>query len=309
MLDDDSNLEKRRQGMRIIDAHAHLLNTTELSYQWIEQRNPKLTHLLPNYYDIARDFTPTDYQDAVAGTGITGTVACEFGAVESLAEARWVQRCHDTTGIPDAFIAAIDLCSQQVPDLLAQYAQLPAVRAVRQTLYWSENPLTRLGARPDYLTDLDWLHGFEQVADTGLVWDLLLYAEQLHQAVALLNTFPKVPIVLEAAGWPLDRSPDGFKRWRDQLLMVSEHPNVVLKLQGLALIFGPNDESVSPWLSTALDIFGAARCMFATHLPVDGLLWTSEQLLTTTHHAFAGLDPAAQQNYFADTATRVYLST
>ena len=90
--------------------------------------------------------------------------------------------------------------------------------------------------------------------------------------------------------------------------MVSEHPNVALKLQGLALIFGPNDESVSPWLRTAVEIFGADRCMFATHLPVDGLLWTCEQLLTTTRHALAGIDPAAQQNYFADTATRVYLS-
>ena len=308
MPDDDSNPDNGLPGVRIIDAHAHLLNTTELSYRWMHQQSPELTFLLPNYYDIARDFTPNDYRDAVAGTGITGVVACEFGAVEPLAEARWVQRCHDTTGTPEGFIAAIDLCSSRVPDLLAQYAELDVVRAVRQPLYWSENPLTRLGARPDYLTDLDWLHGFEHVADTGLGWDLLLYAEQLRQAVDLLNAFPEVPIVLEATGWPLDRSPDGFKRWRDQLLTVSEYPNVVLKLQGLALIFGPNAESISPWLRTAVEIFGADRCMFASHLPVDGLLWTCEQLLTTTRHALAGMDPAAQQDYFAGTATRVYLS-
>src|ERR1700712_2633666 len=73
-------------------------SSCELSYRSNQQRSPELTSLLPNYYDIARDFTPPDYQDAVAGPGITGAVACEFGAVEPLAEARWVQRCHDTTG-------------------------------------------------------------------------------------------------------------------------------------------------------------------------------------------------------------------
>ena len=79
-----------------------------------------------------------------------------------------------------AFIAAIDLCASAGSGPAPPVAGAGCgARAVRQPLYSSENPLTRLGARSDYLTDLDWLHGFEHVADTGLVWDLLLYAEQL----------------------------------------------------------------------------------------------------------------------------------
>jgi predicted TIM-barrel fold metal-dependent hydrolase len=295
-------------GTAIVDAHAHLLNPGELSYRWINQRSAALTFLLANYYDIARDFGPREYQDAVAGTGITTTIACEFGAVDPFAEARWVQHCHDTTSTPEAFIAAVDLGSSQLPDLLARYADLPLVRAVRQPLYWTENPLTRLGARPDYLTDPQWLREFERVADHGLVWDLLLYAEQLPDAGRLLDMFPDVPIVLEAAGWPLDRSPDGFRRWHDRILAVSEHRNVTLKLQGLALIFGPNRESVTPWLETALEVFGPDRCMFATHLPVDGLLWTCHQLLDATRGALTDLDPASQHALLAGTANRVYLS-
>ncbi|MGS0684826.1 amidohydrolase family protein [Nakamurella sp. GG22] len=292
----------------VIDAHAHFLDPIGLTYRWIEQRSPALTSLLANYYDIARDFGPADYRDAVAGTGITGVVACEFGAEDPWAEARWIQHCHDTTGSPDAFIAATDLTSPRLPDLLARYRDLTVVRAVRQPLYWSDDPLTRLGARPDFLTDPDWLRGFERVAGEGLVWDLLLYAEQLPQATRLLDAFPEVPIVLEAAGWPLDRSPAGFERWRDNLRAVGEHRNVVLKLQGLALIFGTDRESVSPWLAAAVEIFGADRCMFASHLPVDGLLWTCRDLLDTTRSALARLEPAAVHEYLAGTAERVYLA-
>jgi predicted TIM-barrel fold metal-dependent hydrolase len=183
-----------------LDAHAHLLDPGRLSYGWIDRPSPALTHLLTNYYDIARDFGPAEYREAVAGSGVARVVACEFGAVDALAEARWVQECHDATGTPDAFIAAVDLTSPHLADQLGRYTGLPIVRAVRQPLYWSEDPLTRLGARPGYLTDQDWLRGFEQVADTGLVWDLLLYAEQLPQATHLAARFPEVPIVLEAAG-------------------------------------------------------------------------------------------------------------
>ncbi len=293
--------------MNIVDAHGHLLNTVDLSYRWIEQRSPALTHLLADYYDIARDFTPSDYRAAVAGTGVDTLVACEFGATDPLAEARWIQRCHDETGTPDAFIAATDLASPHLSELLACYADLPVVRAVRQPLYWSEDPLTRLGARPDFLTDPRWLDGFEEVAGTGLVWDLLLYDEQLPQAAQLLESFPEVPIVLEAAGWPLDRSVAGFRRWRDHLQAVSEHPNVTLKLQGLALIFGPDAQAVAPWLRTAVEVFGPGRCMFATHLPVDGLLWTCADLVDAVRKALAGWDDAALHSFLSEAAARVYL--
>ncbi len=292
----------------IIDAHAHFLNTAALTYRWMEQRSPELTSLLANYYDIAHDFGPADYRDAVAASGISGVVACEFGAEDSAAEARWIQHCHDTTGTPDAFIAATDLTSPRLPGLLARYRDLPVVRAVRQPLYWSDDPLTRLGARPDFLTDPDWLHGFELVAREGLVWDLLLYSEQLPQAGRLFDDFPEVPIVLEAAGWPLDRSQAGVERWRDNLRAVAEHPIVVLKLQGLALLFRADRDAVSLWISAAIDIFGADRCMFATHLPVDGLLWTAGELLDTTRYALAGLEPAAVEDYLSGTAERVYLA-
>ena len=297
-----------RAGAGLVDAHAHLLAPRGLGYRWIDEPSPALTHLLANYYDVAREFGPAEYRRAVEDCGVERVVACEFGAVDPLAEARWVQQCHDATGTPDAFIAAVDLTSAELADRLARYADLPVVRAVRQPLYWSDDDqLARLGARPDYLTDADWLNGFEQVANTGLVWDLLLYAEQLPQATRVLEQFPHVPIVLEAAGWPLDRSSSGFHRWRDQMRAVSEHANVTLKLQGLALIFGADQECVAPWVTSAVEIFGADRCMFATHLPVDGLLWTCADLENATRAALTGLNPSAVDDYFGATADRIYL--
>jgi predicted TIM-barrel fold metal-dependent hydrolase len=75
------------------------------------------------------------------------------------------------------------------------------VHAVRQPLYWAEDPLRRLGARPDYLTDPAWWRGFERMAGEGLTWDLLVCDEQIPAAHELIRSFPQTRIVLEAAGW------------------------------------------------------------------------------------------------------------
>ena len=292
----------------VVDAHAHLIDTQRLRYPWIDEQSPALTALLANYYDIAHDYSPDDYRSDVDPAGVTASVACEFGAIDGIAEAEWVQRCHDETGTPGAFIAAVDLCADDLADRLARYRDLPVVRAVRQPLYWADDPLARLGARSDYVTDSQWLRGFERVAESGLVWDLLLYAEQLAAAGQLLDSFPDVPIVLEAGGWPRDRSPDGVRRWQDALIAVAQRPNVTLKLQGLALIFGPSEKEISPWLRAAIEIFGADRCMFATHLPVDGLLWTASDLLGATERILADRPISDRDAYLAGTARRIYLS-
>jgi hypothetical protein len=75
---------------------------------------------------------------------LTASIACEFGAADGVAEAIWVQQCADRVRVPNAFIAAVQLDSADLPDVLARYRDLPMVRAVRQPLYWPADPNKRL---------------------------------------------------------------------------------------------------------------------------------------------------------------------
>ena len=289
----------------MVDAHSHLIGLPELAYPWTEQRLPVLEALLGNYYDAARPYGVSRYR-ADAGGRLTQWVACEFGAADGVAEAEWIQRCSEADGGPSAFIGAVDLTSPALPDVLARYRDLPVVHAVRQPLYWAEDPLRRLGARPDYLTDPAWWRGFERVAAEGLTWDLLVYDEQLPAAHELIRSFPQTRMVLEAAGWPLDRSTDGFQRWRERLEAVAQFPNVTLKLQGLALLFGPSRDEVAPWVRTAITVFGAQRCMFAAHFPIDRLLWSFEELVKTLLAVLDDLPGEDLRAFFSGCAWREY---
>ncbi len=282
-----------------------MLNLELLEYPWISRRDRALGALLDNYFDIAHDYGIDDYRRDVADAPVM-SVASEFGAADGVAEAAWVQRCSESSGFPTAFIASVDLAAPSVADTLARYRDLPVVRAVRQPLYWSADPLRRLGARPDYLTDPAWWRGFERVAAQGLVWDLLVYDEQLPAAHELIRAFPQTPIVLEAIGWPLDHSKDGFARWQEQLREVSQFPNVTLKLQGLALLFGPSADALRPWVRAAIDVFGAQRCMFATHFPVDRLLWRFGDLVRALQAILSDLSAEDQHAFFSGSAQRQY---
>jgi predicted TIM-barrel fold metal-dependent hydrolase len=289
----------------VVDAHAHLINLEGLEYPWIRHRSPVLEALLDNYYDAAHEYDVGRYRTDTGGQ-VTQWVACEFGAGDGVAEAEWVQRCAESEGGPSAFIGAVDLTSPTLGDVLARYRDLPVVHAVRQPLYWAADPLRRLGARPDYLTDPAWWRGFERAAEEGLTWDLLVYDEQIPAAHQLIQSFPQTRIVLEAAAWPLDHGADGFRRWRERLEAVSQFPNVTLKLQGLALLFGPSHDAVAPWLRAAVQVFGPQRCMFAAHFPVDRLLWSYDELIRTLLAILDDLTSEDLAGFFSGCARREY---
>ena len=290
----------------LVDAHHHLINLEVVDCPWIQRRSPVLEALLDNYYEIAHNYDIDHYRADVANPQLVKSVACEFGAADPVAEAQWVQRQADRRGFPHAFIAAVDLASPSLGEVLARYRELPIVRAVRQPLHWAEDPVRRLGARPDFLADPAWWRGFEVVAEQGLMWDLPLYDEQLPAAHELIRSFPDTSIVLEAVGWPLDQSPDGFQRWEERLLAVSEFPNLTLKFQGVGVLFGANIDRLRPWVATAVRTFGADRCMFASHFPVDHLICGFDELVNLLLAILSDLSAEEHAAFFSGCATHQY---
>jgi predicted TIM-barrel fold metal-dependent hydrolase len=81
---------------------------------------------------------------------------------------------------------------------------------------------------------------------------------------------------------------------------------VTLKLQGLALLFGTTPDKLQPWVRAAIQIFGPQRCMFATHFPIDRLLWSYDELILTLLPVLSDLTAEEQQAFFSGCATREY---
>src|SRR5438105_1667619 len=84
--------------------------------------------------------------------------------------------------------------------------------------------------RYPWLQDRRWPAALERLRQHGLSWDLRVPFWHLEEAAALLREVPALPVVLEHAGLPWDRSDAGLTRWRRGMAALAAHEQVHVKL-------------------------------------------------------------------------------
>jgi predicted TIM-barrel fold metal-dependent hydrolase len=138
------------------------------------------------------------------------------------------------------------------------------------------------------LADAKFRQGAASLAAYGLSLDTGCYHPQLMDMVAFVSSIPNVPIVINHIGGPLiigryAADPAAtFAEWKKGMTELAKRPNVNVKLGGQGQDWnypighvGPATTSVAlaekwkPWMETAIELFGAQRCMFESNFPVD----------------------------------------
>ena len=144
--------------------------------------------------------------------------------------------------------------------------------------------------------------------DRRLVFELMAHPDQLAAAAARLEAFDDLTVVVEHTGWPRTNTEEERALWRTGIAALAGlGDHVVCKLSGLSMPFESMAPGVvRPWLEYALEMFGAARCMFASNFPVDSAAGSFDDLYTTFDTVTSELDAGARERLFAATAERVY---
>jgi predicted TIM-barrel fold metal-dependent hydrolase len=162
-------------------------------------------------------------------------------------------------------------------------------------------------AAPGSMDDPAWRRGYALLERHGLHFDVQTPWWHLDALAELARDFPRIPIVINHTALPADRSAAALAAWRRALESAAAQPNVALKVSGL----GQPDKS---WpvegnrriVREAIATFGAARCMFASNFPVDGLC-IGYRALFDAFAAFVADRPEAEQRaLFHDNAVRIY---
>lgn len=202
-------------------------------------------------------------------------------------------------------------------------------RGVRQmTFAHSSEELNRqLPLHPPGLIASDgFRRGFRHIAARGLTFDASVFHHQIPEVSELAAAFPDTTIVLNhmgmAVGIGLD--PEGrarlFLEWRQLLTELARRPNVVCKVGGLGVpLWGFGFErrpdpigyldlaaAWRPYVQSAVEIFGVARCLMESDFPSDGMTCGYVPLWNALKHSVAGCTPAEKALLFHDVAVRVY---
>lgn len=289
----------------IVDAHHHiwhLAGTDAGHYPWLQDRYDAQKFFLGDYASLRRDFNAEDYLAHWPGIRIDGTVhvEAERDRAESLAETAWLHAQHARHGLPGAVVAYVDLLRDDRDEALRAQLRYPLVRGVR------------CKPRPDAdaLRDPRWRAGLEALVAHGLSWDLRVPYWQLEAAAALTATVPGLRVAVEHAGLPWDRSEAGIARWLQGMRALAALPDVHVKLSEFGLPDAAWDRADNVRIiRLAIDAFGAARCMFASNLPVSGLRAGIGELLATMTEAMQGLPLAQARAIWRDNALAFYRMT
>ena len=272
-----------------IDAHQHFWRYDPGEYGWIDDAMAALR----------RDFLPADGQREMARAGFDACVAVQVR--QTLEETRWLLALADQNPWIAGVVGWIDLQAPDAECRIERLAATPRLVGVRHVVQ----------AEPaGFLHRPAFRRGIAAVERCDLVYDILIYARQLPEAVRFASEFTRQRFVLDHLGKP-DVRGGGLQEWQRRLQELAALPHVWCKLSGLVTeadwrTWTP--AQLRPYLDAALDAFGPSRLMFGSDWPVCTVAATYSQVVALVREAISEYSADEQAQMLSRTAEEVYLS-
>lgn len=271
-----------------IDAHQHFWKYSPVEYGWINDTMPGLR----------RDFLPGDLAPLLEASGFAGSIAVQ--ARQSMEETRWLLELADGNECIQGVVGWVHLRSPQLGDQLQEFAGARKLVGVRHVVQDEGDD--------GFMLQPEFRRGIAQLAEFGLVYDLLLYPRHLPVAAKLVREFPNQPFVLDHIAKPAiaDRL---LEPWATDMRALAQFPNVVCKLSGMvteARWQEWRDEDFRPYLDVALEAFGPARLLIGSDWPVCTLSADYAKTLGIVLRFIERLSTTEQDAILGGTCARVY---
>lgn len=299
-----------RDALPIVDAHHHLwdLDHGPLVYPWLQDAEPH-SFFLGDYAALRRSSLPDGYRRNAAHHRVLKTVhvEAECSRDQQVEETRWLTETNARTGMPNAIVAHAWFHTAEAEEILARHADYPLVRGIRSKPVTGASPAEARPGAPGTMQDPKWLAGYRLLAKFGFSWDLRVPTWHLEEAAAVLRANPDIPVVLNHAGFPWDRSTTGLELWRRGMRALADNAHCLCKLSCLCLREGAwNYEDNRRIVLETIELFGVERCMFASNFPVDGLRVSFAQLFDDFKRMTEAFSATERTQLFHDNAARFY---
>ncbi len=244
---------------------------------------------------LKQDFLPSDLKPLLDAILFDGCVAVQ--AQQNLEETEWLLQLADRNPFIKAVVGWVDLCSDDLPLQLENFAKHPKFVGVRHVL-----PDDRFMLQPAFR------RGIARLQDFDLTYDLLLYTKHLPIAPELVAEFPRQPFVLDHLAKP-NIAAQQTSPWKEDLLTLAKLPNVCCKLSGMV-----TEAHWKQWqsgdferyLEIAFGAFGWSRLMIGSDWPVCILSGDYEPVMKVVIDYVSKLPAEAQAAVLGDNCARFY---
>jgi len=243
-----------------IETHHHLWELNRFPYDWLQDPGTDIhNQTLGNYKLIRTDWGIERLLKEFYGSNVVKSVHVEGDsrAPDPVDETAWLQGIADRYGFPHAIVVYCDLESDGAEQQLERHLAHANVRGVR------------IRAHPDDPDTPAFRAAYAALGRLGLSYELNASPGKLLSGRDVARRTPEVQVILGHAGFPVERTPEYFDRWRSEISALAEAENVACKISGLGMVdHNWTVESIRPWVLHCIEAFGVDRTMFGTNWPV-----------------------------------------
>lgn len=247
--------------MKILDAHVHFWSYDPARDTWITE----------DMQVLRRDFQPGDTRKIFEPNGIAGCVAVQ--ADEREKETEFLLTLGERYDMIRGVVGWVDLNDPNAEEKLAAYKGRSLLKGFRNIIQ----------GQPDdrFFLNRDFRQGMKLLSPMGYTYDLLVYHDQMPQAIAFTERFPDQMFMLDHIGKPDIRNRQ-WKKWKQDIREISRNPNLFCKVSGLVTEADMKQwhyEDLLPYLEIVAEHFGMDRLCYGSDWPVCLLAGTYEEVL------------------------------
>ena len=247
---------------------------------------------------ICKNFLPADLEPLVQSAGVDKTV--------------FVQTQHNTIendfvlGLADQYdwlagvVGWVDLASPDCESQIEKYKSNSKFVGVRHLVQGEQDD--------DFIISDDVNRGLALLEKHDLAYDLLFFVKHLKHAKTVAAQHPNLRLVLDHLAKPVIKKQD-MTIWKDDLVAAAQHENVYCKLSGMVTEADWENwktADLKPYVETALEAFGADRCMFGSDWPVCDLAATYQQVFDATMDCIGDLSETERGKILGQNAIDFY---
>ncbi len=271
-----------------IDTHQHFWQYHPAKQGWINDEMTAIQH----------DFMPADLLPILKENGINGCIAIQVD--ENEAENDFLLQLANENDFIKGIVGWVDFLADDIYDKVAHYNDFKIMKGFRYIL---QNKKQR-----DLIISNQFIRGVFAMNNYDLVYELLVFPDQLRYVEQFVKHFPEQVFVLNHLGKPLIKSGE-IRLWKEMFVALSKHENVYCKISGMVTEANWNNwnyADLQPYMDVVFSSFGIDRVMFGSDWPVCNLAGNYQKVMSVPEQWVSKLSFNEQQKFWSGNAIKCY---
>lgn len=271
----------------IIDAHQHFWKYNSVRDTWIDD----------SMEVIRKDFLPLDLAPILKANDVDGCIAVQ--ADQSEAETQFLLDLARQNPFIKGVIGWVDLQNNNIEERLAYFSKNALFKGVRHIIQ---------GEPKGFMLQDNFLNGISKLAQFHLVFEILIYPNQLKETIEMVKKFPNQKFILNHIGKPKISQIIDIK-WTKNIKELASFKNVYCKLSGLVTEtdnFKWKYKDFNSFLYVVFNAFSPKRLLFGSDWPVCLLAASYEEVYQIIKRYTANLSEKERENILGSNAVDFY---